>query len=133
MDDLIRKARILKGYSQEEIGDMMGMSQSQYSKMETSGSGLDLNRIQSLAKILEIDVTKLISLARNGERFASTDEKIWRLEKEKHGLEVKTDAILSELSRLKKSIDLIYDSLGEDNYDLFRLKLQKHILNNQKD
>jgi len=36
MKDLIRLARLAKGFSQEEMADMIGLSQSQFSRIENA-------------------------------------------------------------------------------------------------
>lgn len=48
----IKAKRILKGYTQEEIAKMLGVSKATYVNMENKPLNLNLKRIKKLAKAL---------------------------------------------------------------------------------
>jgi transcriptional regulator with XRE-family HTH domain len=53
----IKKLRISKDYSQEEMADELGLSKSGYNKIETGVTDPSAKRLQAIAKILEVDIT----------------------------------------------------------------------------
>ena len=57
----IRRIRALKGYSQEYMAISLGITQNSYSKLENQKTKMSLERIHTIAKILEIDPLELIT------------------------------------------------------------------------
>ena len=55
----IKARRILKGYTQEEIAKMLGVSKATYVNMENKPLNLKLKRIKKLAKTLGCKVEEL--------------------------------------------------------------------------
>lgn len=53
--------RQLKGYSQEDIAEKLGMSVKGYSDIERGKTNLQMNRLEEIAQILEIDIFELLS------------------------------------------------------------------------
>ena len=51
----IRELRIQRGYTQEEIADIMGGSRSYYNSMETGNRELNEKYLETLAKIFDVD------------------------------------------------------------------------------
>ena len=56
----IRKIRELRGYTEEYLAHRLGMSQNNFSKIELGKVALTLERIEEIAKVLDIDPIKLI-------------------------------------------------------------------------
>jgi transcriptional regulator with XRE-family HTH domain len=56
----IRKIRKEKDKKQQEIYDAIGVNQSTYSKIENNKYKMDIDTLKSIAKVLEVDITKLI-------------------------------------------------------------------------
>lgn len=56
----IRKIRELRGYTEEYLAHRLGMSQNNFSKIELGKVALTLERIDEIAKVLDIDPVKLI-------------------------------------------------------------------------
>ena len=56
----IRKIRDVKGYSQAYVAMKLGMSQTNYSKIEQGKSSPNLERLQKISEVLEIDPLKII-------------------------------------------------------------------------
>lgn len=59
--DKIRKYRLLKGYSQENMATMLNISQKTYSNLENNKSNISIDMLKTLAKELEVDVMELLS------------------------------------------------------------------------
>ena len=57
----IKKIRELRNYSQEYIAERLGISQVSYSRVETGQTKMDLNRLQDIAKVLDIDPIFLLT------------------------------------------------------------------------
>ena len=60
----IRQSRVLKGYSQENMADMLHITQSAYAKMEKNGANISVSRLFEIAKYLEEDISHLMGLSR---------------------------------------------------------------------
>ena len=56
----LRLQRIKKGYSQEYLGDQLGLSQYAYHKIENGKIKLHLNCLLELCKVLEIEIQDLV-------------------------------------------------------------------------
>lgn len=57
----IRKIRQLREYSQEYMGEQLGITQKGYSAIETGETTLTIERLSEIAKVLEIDMTALLA------------------------------------------------------------------------
>lgn len=56
----IRKIRKEKDKKQQEIYDAIGVNQSTYSKIENNKYKMDIDTLKSIAKVLDVDIIKLI-------------------------------------------------------------------------
>ena len=56
----LRLQRTKKGYSQEYLGDQLGLSQYAYHKIENGKTKLHLNCLLKLCKLLEIEIQDLV-------------------------------------------------------------------------
>jgi transcriptional regulator with XRE-family HTH domain len=124
MENLIRNARILKGYTQEQMAEYMNLSQSQYCRMENSGSGLDMERISDISRILSIEIQKLIPLAEDN--FPGIDkllDRINSLEREKHMADMQARVAIQEVGRLGEVIHKILNAVNENDFVSFKRKL----------
>ena len=57
----IKQLRIYKGYSQEYIAEKIGISQRAYSKLENCHTRMTISRLNTIAKVLEVEVVDLMS------------------------------------------------------------------------
>ena len=57
----IRKHRELKGFSQEYMAHQLSVNQSTYAKMENSSTKITIDKLFSVAKLLETDVSDLLN------------------------------------------------------------------------
>ncbi|MCR6641096.1 MAG: helix-turn-helix domain-containing protein [Sporocytophaga sp.] len=57
----IRKLRELKGFKQENMAELLGVSQSSYSKMESDEMEISKERLEQISKILGLSVQDIMS------------------------------------------------------------------------
>ncbi len=57
----IRSVREAKGYSQEYLAEMLGLSQSSYANLESGKSNLSVDRLIQVCEILQIDIHKFLA------------------------------------------------------------------------
>ncbi|WP_088324141.1 helix-turn-helix domain-containing protein [Polaribacter tangerinus] len=57
----IRESRLKKGYSQENLGEILGISQNSYQKLETGKTKLTLERFFEISICLDISIYQLLS------------------------------------------------------------------------
>ena len=57
----IRRIRLEKSFSQEYMANELGISQSQYGKIENGVVKLSYERLQKIARVLEADINSLTS------------------------------------------------------------------------
>lgn len=77
----IRRIRISKGYSQEYVASKLGMNQSNYGKLEKGNTQLTIERLEQIAKVLEVNMFTIMISEKNPE-FIKWPEKeydvIWQ-------------------------------------------------------
>lgn len=61
----IRKVRVLRGFSQDYVSNLLNISQAAYSDIENNKSKVNFERIQEIANIFELDINDLISFDEN--------------------------------------------------------------------
>ncbi len=113
----IRHLRVLKGYSQENMAELIGISPTAYGNIERNGTDISLSRLEQIAKTLEVNVLDILSFGErifnyfNGQKKAigviyggdSTDKNLTH-EIEKLKLEIDKKEIFIE----KLSIEVTY-------------------------
>lgn len=57
----IKKAREIKGYSQEYLAEELKISQSAYSDLENNKTKISLQHLERIARVLETDIIELLS------------------------------------------------------------------------
>lgn len=112
----IRKIREMKGYSQEYMATCLNMSQNNYSRIELDQNKLNLDRLEEIAKILEVETSDILnfdekyffsSVSHNqtgGETKSgifNSDTMIQSLQEEIHYLRNENGRLLSLLERKK--------------------------------
>lgn len=61
----VRQIRELKGFTQDQVAQKLGLSQRAYSKLENNETRFDWDRITKVAEIFEISPTDIISFDDN--------------------------------------------------------------------
>ena len=59
--DNLRKIRIRKGYTQEEMAKLLYINRTTYTKYETGDNEPDLQTLQRLCELLEVDYNTLLN------------------------------------------------------------------------
>jgi len=70
----IKKARVNKGFSQEDIAAKLNVSQSAYAKIENGNTKLDIERLLDIVKILEMDIQDLLNIENIKNNYYSNNE-----------------------------------------------------------
>jgi len=61
IEEKIRKLRELKGFSQENIADELGISQKAYSNIETGKTDITMHRVDQISKVLGVSLDGLLN------------------------------------------------------------------------
>lgn len=61
----IRKVRELRGLSQENLADELGMSSTGYGKIERDEVSVSFDRLQQISKVLGVDIENIIGFDEN--------------------------------------------------------------------
>lgn len=61
--EVVRDARLARGWSQDELAARIDCKRAFVSRIETGGRGVDVGTLQKLASVLEIDGAQLLELA----------------------------------------------------------------------
>ncbi|MBE0427680.1 MAG: helix-turn-helix transcriptional regulator [Nitrospirae bacterium] len=69
----LKKARNLAGYSQKQIGDMLGIKQQRYQLWETGINEPSLEFIKKLSEVLEVKMSEL--LGEEEEKYTDLEKK----------------------------------------------------------
>jgi transcriptional regulator with XRE-family HTH domain len=77
----IKKARENKGFSQEKMSNILGISQSKYCRFESNRSVLDWEKIPVLAKALDMEISDIIPNCTNVFYFSNLDNQSGYIEK----------------------------------------------------
>jgi len=75
-EKLIRQARQKKEYSQEYVADVLGISQSQYSKLENGETEFDINQLGILLDKLELNPLEVIEFSEKQQVFINAHNNV---------------------------------------------------------
>lgn len=101
----IRKHREAKDLSQENIAFELGLSRSAYNKIETGTTSPNTNRLQEIAKVLEVDITEFF---KDSKAFGKAEDP-----KLQYGFATKSDieemmkvihSMLTDINELKATV-----------------------------
>lgn len=71
-NEVLRENRLKKGYSQEYLADMLGISQSQFSKLEKGEVYFRINELSKIIELLEINPLELIDFNEKEQVFINS-------------------------------------------------------------
>ena len=71
-NEVLRENRLKKGYSQEYLADMLGISQSQFSKLEKGEVYFRINGLSKIIELLEINPLELIDFNEKEQVFINS-------------------------------------------------------------
>ncbi|GIQ60715.1 helix-turn-helix domain-containing protein [Flavobacterium collinsii] len=114
----VRKIRIIKGYSQQYIADLLEMSQAGYSDMETGKTKINLDKLQKIAQILKLDLSYIIDFHEN-KIFSSNHNNLVKSEEEinviKSLFEKERELYKEQISTLKSEVVYLRNKLDKKN------------------
>ena len=70
----LRKARLEKGYTQEKLAEIMGVSVAYLSRIETGTAHINLKRLNEISNILDVSEALILNGASNDSKFYLNDE-----------------------------------------------------------
>lgn len=70
---LIREARMKKDFSQEYLANVLGISQSQYSKLENGDVSFDIQKLGQLLDELELNPLEIIEFSEKQQTFINSN------------------------------------------------------------
>ncbi len=71
----IRKIREEKGFTQQQIADLVGMHRSNYSKVETAQRELSISALSKVAKFFEMSLDDLVNFEGNVPQEVTLEDK----------------------------------------------------------
>lgn len=60
ISEAVKEARVAKGMTQEELAELAGVGRSTISRLENGNRNTSSDRIFKIARVLELDLNKLI-------------------------------------------------------------------------
>lgn len=96
LSEKIRHFRLQKGFSQENMADMLGLSTTAYGDLERGRTELSVSRLESIAGLLDIPLSELLGL-----ESATLSETEW-LRQENTRLLAVNSRLQNELDQWKK-------------------------------
>lgn len=109
----LRNLRIQKGYSQSDMAEKMHISQSAYAKIESGKTNVDLERLDQIARILEVDWQEILSQS-DTKRYYFRENKIQNAVVENLTIGLK-EAYEKHIESLKKEIAYLKELLAGIN------------------
>ncbi len=107
----IKGIRIKKGFKQEEVAEKIGMTQSNYARLENGKADIKYERLAQIAKVFELTVGSLIDY--DGQQDLPEDGKFYYTELQKVMKE--RDKLKEELSESNENENTtIYEMLDEN-------------------
>ena len=70
--DLIKEARLKKGFKQDNLADILEISQSQYSKLENGEATFDVQKLSLLIDQLELNPLDIIEFSEKQQTFINS-------------------------------------------------------------
>ena len=58
--DRVRSIRVLKGFSQENVAEYLGIDTTNYGRLERGGSNITLERLEKIATFLNVELSELL-------------------------------------------------------------------------
>jgi len=99
--------RKIKGISQQEIADKLGITQVNYSKLETGKTSLTVDRLVKIALILKVDLITLLFPEFNDVKYFQN------LQEENTRLKKINDLLINQIDDKNTFIGLLYERYPE--------------------
>lgn len=123
----IKELREGKRLSQTELADAIGISYQSYWKIENGKTELTINRLNQIAKVLEVSLEELLGV--EGKGGAGDEKRVKELEKRVKELEDTIELYKESNQALKKSFELLKEVLVKRiNVDLIDIAFDAKII-----
>ncbi|BFM41441.1 hypothetical protein CFS9_00820 [Flavobacterium sp. CFS9] len=104
----VRKIRVIKGYSQQYMADLLEISQAAYSDMETGKTKVSLDKLQKISLVLNLEMSYVVNFHEN-ELFSSTQVTLMKSEEELNNFKTHFD---KERALYKEQINALKDEVA---------------------
>jgi transcriptional regulator with XRE-family HTH domain len=126
ISEKIRSLRQLRGYSQQNRADSLGVSVNAYSKIECGDTDVSWSRLEQIAKIFDIPISELVAFGEKpfyyfnnnhtknkGSYIESlnSDGNEWLVELERY--KIQSESQKKELQHLQKIITLLEEQIAQ--------------------
>lgn len=124
INDKIRFFRENKNWSQEEMAQKLGMSTQGYAKIERGENSLNFQRLEEIAKILEVNILELLFLGERNVVFfqESINNNNLSIIQSSHDLAFEIRQLKSDLAHQKEIIEMKNEMLASKNQEIAALK-----------
>ncbi|WP_264530670.1 helix-turn-helix domain-containing protein [Flavobacterium sp. N502540] len=109
----VRKIRIIKGYSQQYVADLLEMSQAAYSDMERGKTKISFEKLQKISLALNLHMNYIVNFHENklfSSNLITNKEEINELKthfaKERELYKEQIDTLKAEISYLRSKLDI---------------------------
>ena len=108
----IKSIRLSKNLTQDYVATQIGISQRQYSKIESCEVKVDLERLQKLAEVFEINLSEMLSDEKNQVNNFNNNKLI-------------TNAVVNNYSQFQLDIQNEMIAFLKDEINLLKLQVEK--------
>lgn len=124
INDKIRFFRENKNWSQEEMAQKLGMSTQGYAKIERGENSLNFQRLEEIAKILEVNILELLFLGERNVVFfqESINNNNLSIIQSSHDLAFEIRQLKADLAHQKEIIEMKNEMLASKNQEIAALK-----------
>ena len=124
INEKIRFFRESKNWSQEEMAKKLGMSTQGYAKIERGENGINFQRLENIAKILEVNILELLFLGERNVVFfqESVNNNNLSIIQSSQDLAFEIRQLKSDLAHLKEIVQMKNEMLEAKNQEISALK-----------
>jgi transcriptional regulator with XRE-family HTH domain len=115
--DKIRKVREIKGLKQENIATALGMSITAYGNLERGETAVTVERLEEIAKILEVDAMDIMGLSDSNifQHFTQSGGVVANyghvVSSEVEAYKTLTEELKAQIAHLQAQVDKLTDAL----------------------
>jgi transcriptional regulator with XRE-family HTH domain len=107
----IKRLRESKNYTQDYLASKIGMSQNAYSKMETGGSKITVERLEKIAEVLDIPIDELLTEEQKVFNFDNNDIAIGYIEHLQYENKESAKMLHGQIEFQQKEIDRLLNMI----------------------
>lgn len=113
--DKIRTYRTMKGLSQENVAELLGISLNSFSKIERGETDVSFSRLEQVADVLQIRVNDIVGLNENGFYYMNGSHNglfINNSSKENLEIVIEVERLRAENQGMKNEVENLKEIIG---------------------